>query len=66
MWLYEVLSVWSHSINEEWFDGLAEAAFRRQDRPTINDQATAYVCEHYTCKRPVTDPETLAAQLDGA
>ena len=34
-----------------------------QDRPTINNQAAAYVCEHYTCKQPVTDVESLAAQL---
>jgi uncharacterized protein len=34
-----------------------------RDRPQINGQATAYVCEHYTCKQPVTDPDSLAAQL---
>lgn len=37
-----------------------------QDRPTLNDQATAYVCEHYTCKQPVTDLESLAAQLSSS
>ena len=34
-----------------------------QDRPPIDGRATAYVCEHYTCKQPVTDPSELAAQL---
>jgi hypothetical protein len=26
---------------------------------------TAYVCEHYACREPVTTPEALRAQLDG-
>jgi uncharacterized protein YyaL (SSP411 family) len=34
-----------------------------QNRPLINGQATAYVCEHYTCKQPVTDAAELALQL---
>ena len=34
-----------------------------QDRPMLEDRATAYVCEHYTCKQPVTDPASLAVQL---
>jgi uncharacterized protein len=34
-----------------------------QDRPMVDHRATAYVCEHYTCKQPVTDPASLAAQL---
>jgi uncharacterized protein YyaL (SSP411 family) len=33
------------------------------DRPQLNGQATAYVCEHYTCLTPVTAPEILRAQL---
>ena len=34
-----------------------------QDRPMLDGRATAYVCEHYTCKEPVTDPHSLAEQL---
>jgi hypothetical protein len=34
-----------------------------QNRPLINGQAAAYVCENYTCKEPVTNPSDLAAQL---
>lgn len=35
-----------------------------RDRPPIDGRATAYVCEHYTCKQPVTDPAELRAQLE--
>jgi uncharacterized protein YyaL (SSP411 family) len=33
------------------------------DRPALDGRATAYVCEHFVCRRPVTDPAELAAQL---
>jgi uncharacterized protein len=32
-------------------------------RPALEGRATAYVCEHFVCQRPVTDPADLAAQL---
>jgi uncharacterized protein len=28
-------------------------------------RATAYVCQHFACQLPVTEPEALAAQLNG-
>ena len=34
-------------------------------KPRRNGRATAYVCEHYTCRLPVTEPEALAKQLGG-
>ncbi|HEX8137711.1 MAG TPA: thioredoxin domain-containing protein [Pyrinomonadaceae bacterium] len=34
-----------------------------QDRTMIEGKATAYVCEHYTCQRPVTTAEELGEQL---
>ena len=34
------------------------------DRPARDGKATAYVCVHYTCKSPATDPEELSRQLE--
>ena len=35
-----------------------------RDRGLLNGVPTAYVCENYTCKRPVTEPKLLAEQLN--
>ena len=37
-----------------------------QNRPLLNDGATAYVCENYACQQPVTDIGALATQLESA
>jgi len=34
-----------------------------RDRHPIDGRAAAYVCEHFTCQAPVTDPGALARQL---
>jgi uncharacterized protein YyaL (SSP411 family) len=34
-----------------------------RDRSALGGNATAYVCEHYTCQQPASTPEELAAQL---
>jgi uncharacterized protein YyaL (SSP411 family) len=34
-----------------------------EGRQMINDRPTAYVCENYTCKLPVTEPSLLTDQL---
>jgi uncharacterized protein YyaL (SSP411 family) len=41
----------------------ANAISLLRDRPQMNGQATAYVCEQFVCKEPVTTPEKLASQL---
>jgi uncharacterized protein YyaL (SSP411 family) len=33
-------------------------------RGTLGGKPTAYVCQHYACQLPVTEPEALARQLD--
>jgi hypothetical protein len=35
-------------------------------RAMVEGRATAYVCEHFACRRPTADPEELRAQLDAA
>jgi uncharacterized protein YyaL (SSP411 family) len=34
-----------------------------EDKQMINNRPTAYVCENYSCKLPVTDPSLLTDQL---
>jgi uncharacterized protein YyaL (SSP411 family) len=34
-----------------------------RERSLVDGVSTAYVCEHYTCQKPVTTPVELAAQL---
>jgi uncharacterized protein YyaL (SSP411 family) len=34
-----------------------------QDRLALNGQATVYVCQHFTCQRPTTDPAILKQLL---
>jgi hypothetical protein len=43
-------------------DAAAEVALLA-DRPPLDGKATAYVCERFVCRRPVTEPEPLAEQL---
>ena len=36
------------------------------DRPLVDDKPTAYVCQHFACQQPVTDPDALARQISAA
>jgi uncharacterized protein len=35
-----------------------------EGRSPVDGRAAAYVCEHFTCQRPVTEPDDLRALLD--
>ena len=47
-------------------DDATDASPLLADRPMRDGAPTAYVCEHYACREPVTTPDALAAQLDAA
>ncbi|HEY6639009.1 MAG TPA: thioredoxin domain-containing protein [Solirubrobacterales bacterium] len=34
-----------------------------RERPAVEGKPAAYICEHFTCKAPVTEPQELAAAL---
>ena len=36
-----------------------------RERVAVNGRTAAYVCENFACRQPVTEPEELAAALDG-
>ncbi|WP_407287763.1 thioredoxin domain-containing protein [Streptomyces sp. BP-8] len=36
-----------------------------KDRPLVDGGPAAYVCRHFTCERPTTDPEELGDRLRG-
>ena len=35
------------------------------DRPLVDGAPAAYICRHFTCDAPTTDPETLRTRLNG-
>jgi uncharacterized protein YyaL (SSP411 family) len=43
---------------------LGESLELLQGRSMVEGKPTAYVCENFTCKQPVTSPEELGAQLE--
>ena len=41
----------------------APAVALLENRPLRDGRPTAYVCHHFTCEQPVTEPDALSAQL---
>jgi uncharacterized protein YyaL (SSP411 family) len=37
-----------------------------EGRGQVDSRPTAYVCQHFACRMPVTDPEALAEQLSAS
>ncbi|MBI4786458.1 MAG: thioredoxin domain-containing protein [Chloroflexi bacterium] len=46
-------------------EGDASAIPLLRTRVSLKNRATAYVCQNFTCQLPVTEPDALAAQLNG-
>jgi uncharacterized protein YyaL (SSP411 family) len=44
--------------------GSGDAVPLLEGRTPIDGRAAAYVCEHFACKQPVTEPDALEALLD--
>ncbi len=61
--------VWTNYLPDKVFVSAEEAETTDelipllQDRKKIDDKPTAYVCENFTCQKPVTAREELQAQL---
>lgn len=52
------------AVSTEGDTRAAETVPLLRERNMIDKKPTAYVCEHYTCQRPVTTAAELAAQLN--
>ena len=66
-----------HTLYSAWLPNKVVAAYDPDDpnpvsglkllegRQMIESKPAVYVCQHYTCKLPATDPDSLAEQLKG-
>ena len=61
-----LLETWSRYLPNKVVAAGSEAAELTpllENRPLVNGAATAYVCEHFTCKQPVNEVSALREQL---
>ncbi len=57
-------TVWSSGMRET--RRTARGIPLLEGRGAVDARPTAYVCRNYACELPVTDPATLASQLDAS
>jgi len=67
--LKTIYSIWLPNKVVAAYDPSDPAVFPElkllENKQMLNNQPTVYVCENYTCNTPVTDPDSLRAQLRG-
>ena len=63
--LRQLLKIASHSYlpNKVVACGFEGGLFLLNNKPQIEGQATAYVCENFICKSPVTSPKDLSDRM---
>ncbi len=64
LWGTVARSYLPHRILVAAVPGEADPLAPARDRPAVDGRAAAYVCRHFTCSAPVTEPEELRRLLE--